>query len=119
MSPYFYENPFIYVFKREKKRIKSISKANKIKSEFLANMGRELRTSLTMIGFSEVLLNESSLDKSTQRGFTKKKMFYFSRGKSLLNINDIVEFLNLFPLFFESISSKDRLPSIIYSLNER
>lgn len=63
-------------------------KANQAKSEFLANMSHEIRTPLnSVIGFSEVLLNEVEDEK--QKDYLST---IASSGKSLLNIiNNILD----------------------------
>jgi len=68
---------------------KKLKEVEKYKSEFLANMAHELRTPLnSIIGLSELILNECRTDKSLQE---KMELIYTS-GTQLMNIiNDILD----------------------------
>jgi len=66
-----------------------LKEVEKYKSEFLANMAHELRTPLnSIIGLSELILNESISDKS----FKEKIELIYTSGTQLMNIiNDILD----------------------------
>ncbi len=64
--------------------------AARVKASFLANMSHEIRTPMNaIIGFSEILLQDSSLQESSRQHTNT----ILSSGRNLLNIiNDILDF---------------------------
>jgi PAS domain S-box-containing protein len=85
--------------------------ASRAKSEFLANMSHELRTPLnSIIGFSELIKMNSSLDEKSQRHLDNVR----SSGKLLLNIiNDILDISKVESGKMELVIEKINVPSFI------
>jgi signal transduction histidine kinase/DNA-binding response OmpR family regulator len=106
---------------------RALARATQAKSEFLATMSHELRTPLnSIIGFSDLLLDEAGDDPETARRQRYVRHIHES-GRHLLSlVNDILDLakveagrMELYPTTFEVATSLRAVEAIILPLAQK